>query len=104
MVAKDLQLLEEDQDQSEKLIYINNFLAKVFAALSLLAFRSNSMLAASLSSPSWSSTQWDGSENSQGFGTNCGLKCDRFRNSIHTDNDESLYSLAFWGIVEEQTG
>ena len=103
MVAKDLQLLEEDQDPSEKLIYINNFLAKIFAALSLSAFRSNSMLSVSLGAPSWLSTQWDGSENSQVFGTNCVLTCDGVRNIIHTDNDESLYTSAVGGIVEKQT-
>ncbi len=87
MVTENLVLLQKDQDQSEKFIYVNNFLTDIFATLSLSAFTSNSMLAASLSTPSWSSTQCDGSQNSLIFGTNCVLACDGFRNTKHTDRD-----------------
>ena len=104
MVAKDLALLKKDQDRSKKLVYINNFLAEIFATLSLSAFQSNSMVAASISAPAFSSPQWHESPNGQVFGTNCVLTCDGFRNTMHKDRDETLYSLGFWGIVEEKTG
>ena len=100
-VAKDLALLKKDQDRSKKLVYINNFLAKIFGTLSLSAFQSNSMVAASISAPPFSSPQWHESPNGQVFGTNCVLTCDGFRNTMHKDRDETLYSLGFWGIVEK---
>ena len=62
------------------------------------------MLAASLSAPSWSSAQWDASPNSQVFSANCVLTFDGFRNAMHTDLEKSLYSLAFWGILEARNG
>lgn len=103
-VSLNLSLLQEDQDHAEKLVDIDNFLAEMFATLSLSAFRSNSMLAVSLSAPSWSFTKWHESSNGQVFGTNMVLTCDGFRNSLHTDRDETNYSLGFWGIVDKNTG
>lgn len=62
------------------------------------------MLSASLSAPSWSSTRWYETQNSQVFGTNFVLTCDGFRNHSQVDWDESGFSLDFWGIVENQNG
>ena len=104
MVTPNLALLKQDEARAAKLVNVNNFLAGIFASLSLSAFHSNSMLAKSLSAPSWSWTQWDGSPNSQVFGTNCVLTCDGFRNASHIDRDETGYALGFWGIVDQQTG
>ena len=103
-VAKDLALLKKDQDLSEKMVYINKFLAEIFATLSLSAFQSNSMVAASISAPPFSSLQWHESPNGQVFGTNCVLTCDGFSNIMHTDQDVTLYSLGVWGIVDKKTG
>ena len=97
--SKNLELLLQDSARAELLPLINDFLANIFASLSLSAFKSNTMLASPLSASSWSFKNCSQTINGQVFGSNLVLTCDGFRNVGHEDRDASNFSLGVWGHV-----
>lgn len=103
-VARDLSLLDEDASRANFLPYIDNFLAECFAKLSLSAFESNTMIAAKLLAPNWSSIHWHLTNNAQVFGTNFIVTCGGFRNAPHRDRDATGFSMGVWGLIDSETG
>lgn len=99
-----MELLHEDSARAHLLPLIDEFLANIFASLSLSAFQSNAILASLISAPSWSYQNWSQPGNGQVFASNLALTCGGFRNAPHEDRDASNFSLGVWGLVNTKSG
>ena len=99
-----MEKLNDEQARQEYLPLIDEFLADIFSSLSLSAFQSNALLAASISAPSWSFKKWSQSPTSPVFSSNLVLTRGGFRNAIHEDRDASKFSLGTWGLCDSESG